>query len=93
MCPSPYLVMVVLSGILQGMYPLQLVWAGQVSHGHCLLRHELGTEQGHKWGAPGGVEPWRGMSVFHPNTPSAKQTWKEEQALAAMTEDGIGSSV
>lgn len=61
--------MVVLSGILQGMYPLQLVWAGQVSHGHCLLRHELGTEQGHKWGAPGGVEPWRGMSVFHPNTP------------------------
>lgn len=51
--------------------------------------HRAGTQVG----SPGGVEPWRGMSVCHPNTDSAKQTWKEEQALAAVPEDGIGSSV
>lgn len=83
----------VLSGILQGMHPLLLVRAEQVSHGRWLLRHELGTEQGHKWRAPCGVEPWWGMSVCHHNACSAKQTWKEEQALAAVTEDGICSCV
>lgn len=81
------------SGILQGMYPLLLVWAGQVSQGCWLLRHELDTEQRQKWGAPCGVEPWWGMSVYHHNAYSAKQTWKEEQALAAVPEDGICSSV
>lgn len=45
------------------MYPLLLVWAGQVSHGCWLPRHELGTEQGNKWGAAGGVEPWWEVSV------------------------------
>lgn len=34
-----------------------------------------------------------GCLSFIPTLPSAKQTWKEEQALAAVTEDGIGSSV
>lgn len=83
-----------LSGILQGMYLLLLVWAGQVSYGCWLLRHELGTQQGHKWGAPGGVGAWRrGLSACHHDPYSVKHTWKEEQALAAVTEDGICSGV
>ena len=66
------------------------MWAGQVSRGCWLLRCELGTEQGHKLGAPGGAETWRGgVSVCPCNPCFVKQTWKEELALAVATEDSV----
>lgn len=56
-----------------------------------LLRREPGTEQGHMEGAPGGAKrQGGGVSVCPCNPCSARQTRKEELAVAAVTEDIFG---